>query len=225
MAIERIALLLAGLMGAASLGAIAARPTSRLADQRPPVVLETLVPRDIGPWHEEPQRVTQVVNPQTQALLDRLYSQILTRTYVNAEGYRVMLSIAYGGDQREGMEAHKPEVCYPAQGFSLQGSQAVRLETPYGPIPARRMLATLGRRSEPVTYWYTVGNRSVGSGIDKKLVEMRYGLSGRIPDGLLFRISSIDRDPARAARMQDDFIRQLLAGVGPAERQRLSGLN
>jgi EpsI family protein len=41
--------------------------------------------------------------------------------YVNASGYRIMLSLAYGSDQRGALQAHKPEVRYPAQGFTLHG--------------------------------------------------------------------------------------------------------
>jgi len=52
--------------------------------------------------------------------LDKLYSQILNRVYVNATGYRIMLLLAYGSDQHGSLQADKPEVCYPAQGFALQ---------------------------------------------------------------------------------------------------------
>jgi len=58
----------------------------------------------------------------------------------------------------------------------------------------------------------------------KRLIDLRYGLTGRIPDGMLFRISSIDPNPAQAYRQQDVFVAQLLAAVSPAERKRLSGL-
>lgn len=220
----RTAFVLAALMCAASVGAMLARPTLRQADEGPRLVLEAMVPKQFGNWRLEPQTTVRVVNPQTQQLLDKLYSQILTRIYVNDGGYRIMLSIAYGGDQREGLRAHKPEVCYPAQGFTLKHSEAYPLATPFGTIAARRMLASLGQRQEPVTYWLTIGNRSVDGGLAEKLAEIKVGLTGRIPDGLLFRISSIDPDPAQAYRNQDDFVRQLLAAVPPAERVRLSGL-
>lgn len=201
-----------------------ARPTVRLADEGPPLVLETVIPKRFGTWQEEPQTAVRVVNPQTQALLDKLYSQIVTRVYVNDAGYRIMLSVAYGGDQREGLRAHKPEVCYPAQGFTLRRSESYRLDTPFGAIAARRMLATYNRRQEPVTYWQTIGRRSVDGGMAAKLAEIKVGLTGRIPDGLLFRVSSIDADPARAYRAQDGFVRELLAQVAPEERARLAGL-
>lgn len=220
----RTALVLAALMCAASVGAMLARPTVRLADERPPLVLETTVPRQFAGWRVEPQTSVQVINPQTQQLLDKLYTQILTRVYVDERGYRIMLAVAYGGDQREGLRAHKPEVCYPAQGFTLKRSDAYPLATPFGTIAARRMLATLERRQEAVTYWHTIGNRSVDGGVAEKLAEIKIGLTGRIPDGLLFRVSSIDADPARAWRAQEEFIRQLLGAVQSSDRLRLSGL-
>lgn len=211
------------LMVAASAAAIWAKPTSKVAHERGEK-LETIVPKAFGDWREEPQRQVQVVNPQTQALLDKLYSEILTRVYVNSSGYRIMLSLAYGSDQRGALQAHKPEVCYPAQGFVLEKNQEALLKTRFGEIPARRLYTTLRTRHEPITYWFTVGDRAVQGKLQKRLVEISFGLTGRIPDGMLFRVSSIDRDEVRAYRYQDDFIKDLLDAVSPAGRKRLSGL-
>ena len=221
---NRIALVLAALMFAASAGAIVARPTTKLADERPAISLESMIPEQFGDWRQEPQQIVQVVNPQTQELLDKLYSQILTRTYVNASGYRLMLSIAYGSDQHGSLQAHKPEVCYPAQGFVVQKNETGLLATSFGTIPMRRLFTTMGARQEPLTYWFTVGDQAVQGKTQKRLVDLRYGLTGRIPDGMLFRVSSIDPDQTRAYQLQDHFINQLLQSVSPAERRRLSGL-
>jgi EpsI family protein len=182
------------------------------------------VPLQFGDWREEPLRFAQVVNPQTQELLDKLYTDVLSRTYVNAAGYHIMLSLAYGSDQRGSLAAHKPEVCYPAQGFILEKNEAGDLVTEYGAIPVRRLFGHLGARQEPVTYWFTVGDKAVQGTTQKRLVDLRYGLTGRIPDGLLFRVSSIDGDMSRAYRLQDEFSNQLLQAVTPAGRKRLSGL-
>lgn len=219
-----ISFVIAGLMCAASVGAIVARPGTKAADLGPAIVLEAMVPKQFGDWREEPERAVQVINPQTQALLDKLYSQILTRTYVNAGGYRIMLSLAYGTDQRGTLQAHKPEVCYPAQGFTLHRSEASQLGTPFGAIPAQRLFTSRGPRQEPVTYWFTVGDKAIQGKLQKRFVDLMFGLTGRIPDGMLFRVSSIDPDQNRANQMQDQFIRQLLEAVTPAERKRLSGL-
>jgi EpsI family protein len=224
MKLNPIAVTIAVLMFAASGGAIIARPSAKLANELPAISLETAIPRQFGGWRELPLGTVQVVNPQTQELLDKLYSQILTRTYVNESGYRVMLSIAYGSDQRGAMQAHKPEVCYPAQGFTLQKNNAGSLPTAYGEIPVRRLFTTLGPRQEPVTYWFTVGDTAIQGKLQKRLAELRYGLTGRIPDGMLFRISSIDSDAVQAYRFQDSFVNQLLAAVPLDDRKRLSGL-
>lgn len=212
------------LMCAASAGAMLLRPSVKVAEELPPLALELMVPRRFGDWQEEPTRVAQVVNPQTQELLDRLYTQILARTYRNADGYRIMLSLAYGSDQRGSLQAHKPEVCYPAQGFIVHRNEAGVLATAFGDIAVRRLFTTNGPRAEPVTYWFTVGDTAVLNSTQKRLVELRYGLTGRIPDGMLFRVSSIDPEAQRAFRLQEQFVQQLLQAVPQDARRRLSGL-
>jgi len=219
----RRSVILAAFMGLAAVAGIAARPTHK-ATEGPAFSLEEVVPRRFGDWHEIPSQMAQVVNPQTQELLDRLYSQVLTRTYVNASGYRIMLSLAYGDDQRGGLAAHKPEVCYPAQGFALQDLVDGVVATPYGDIPARRLKTSLGARHEPVTYWFNLGDTPVRTTWQQRMVELRLGLSGQIPDGLLFRVSSIDDTAQRAWHMQDAFVVDMMKSLGPKERARLSGL-
>lgn len=221
---KRMALFIASMMLAASIGAIVATPTQRASEVGRAIWLDGVIPRRFGEWREEQLGYVQVVNPQTKSLLDKLYSQVLSRVYVSAEGYRIMLSIAYGTDQRGSLQAHKPEVCYPAQGFVLKRSLAGSLATSFGKIPVRRLFAVMGSRQEPVTYWFTIGDEAVQGKLQKRLAELRYGLTGLIPDGLLFRVSSIDSDPVHAYRLQDRFVQQLLEAVSPAERRRLSGL-
>ena len=222
---NKVAFLVATLMFAASVGAIVARPDQTIsAAASPAISLQGAIPKRFGDWREAPQGYVQLVNPQVQELLDTLYSEVLTRTYVHESGYRVMLSVAYGSNQRGALQAHKPELCYPAQGFLLMKSDDGLLATPSGGIPVRRLLAAKGPRSEPLTYWFTVGNKAVTGQLQKRIVDLTFALTGRIPDGLLFRVSSIDLDESRAYRMQDQFVNQLLEATPPAERTRLSGL-
>lgn len=221
--IHRAVLLTVSMVFASALGFMVS-PTTEGRRAGPAFELASIVPSQFGDWTQESGAATQVVNPQTQALLDRLYSQILTRNYVSAGGYRMMLSIAYGDDQRGGLEAHRPEVCYPAQGFSLKSSESSSLTTPYGSIDARRLDTQLGPRKEPVTYWLTVGGKSIRNRLDKRWVEFRLTLTGQVPDGLLFRVSSIDSDKERAFREHEAFVTSLLSAVSTTDRIRLSGL-
>jgi EpsI family protein len=219
-----LAIVLAVLMGLTSVAGFAARPSLKAQDKGPRFVLEDTVPKQFAQWKLLPQQGAQVVNPQTKELLDKLYSQILTRTYVNADGYRVMLSLAYGDDQRGGLAAHKPEVCYPAQGFTLLGMEDVALQTPFGEIAAKRLSTSSGQRKEPVTYWFAVGDTAIKNKVQQRLVEIKLGLTGQIPDGLLFRVSSIDDSSANGYAQQDAFIKDLLGAVSVGDRKRLSGL-
>jgi EpsI family protein len=221
---QHLTIALAAMMCTASVAGLAIRPSTTMADKGLSFSLDATVPESFGDWKVLAVQSTQVVNPQTQELLDKLYSQILTRTYVNKAGYHIMLSMAYGDDQRGGLQAHRPEVCYPAQGFKLENVQDGTLATAYGNIDVRRLSTHLGQRHEPVTYWLTAGNQVVRNGFERRLAEIRLGLTGQIPDGLLFRVSSIDTDTARAYAMQQQFTAEMMAAVSPEARKRLSGL-
>ena len=62
---NRIALLIAALMVAASIGGVVAKPSVKISDEAP-ISLEKMITQQFGDWREEPQRYVQVVNPQTQ---------------------------------------------------------------------------------------------------------------------------------------------------------------
>jgi EpsI family protein len=199
-------------------------PTVRLAEVRAPIVLEQAVPTRFGDWTQV-DTGGGVVDPQIQDELKRIYTQTLARTYVNGKGEQVMLSIAYGKDQSDTTQVHYPEICYPAQGFQVLSNRVATLATPSGIIPVRRLETSLeAQRYEPVTYWTTVGDVVVVSRMEKKLAEMRYGFHGEIPDGLLFRVSSINRDTAGAFQLQDSFVQALVARLGEPDKLRLTGL-
>lgn len=219
------ALVAAVLMTSAAAVATVMTPTRRIVDVLPKLDIEAAIPQRFGDWQVDTRSGGAVVNPQQSELLDQLYSQIVTRTYVNSSGYRVMLSIAYGEDQRDGNQLHYPEVCYPAQGFQVTSNRKAMLNTPLGDIPVKRLESHLSQqRFEPITYWTTVGNQALTGGSAKKMAEMRYGLKGEVPDGLLFRVSSIDRDSNAAFEAHKQFIAALVQAIDPGVRPRIAGL-
>lgn len=199
-------------------------PTNKIADQQEEINLETMIPLAFGDWNIDKSIIPLQVDAETQAMLDKIYNQTLARTYVNSLGERIMLSVAYGGDQSDNLAVHKPEVCYYAQGFEIMKIFADELLTKYGKLPIKRLLAVKGHRNEPITYWVTIGNKAVLSGIDEKLQQLRYGLTGDVPDGMLVRVSSIDSDNNKAYQLQATFIQDLLSSVSINERVRLIGI-
>ena len=203
--------------------ALALKPTAKVADTGPKIDLEVMIPKTFGDWKIDETIAPLIANPEQEALINKIYNQTLSRTYVNSKGERIMLSIAYGGDQSDNMAVHKPEVCYPGQGFQIVKNFSDMFSTGEGSIPIRRLLATQGQRIEPITYWTTVGDTVAVSGMKRKLQQLKYGLTGKIPDGLLFRISSIQADEAKAYQTQDAFTRELLQAMSPSGRERIIG--
>lgn len=203
---------------------MALTPTTRIADQQEKVNLEMMIPEKFGDWQIDKSIVPLQVDAETQAKLDKIYNQTLARTYVNSRNERIMLSIAYGGDQSDNLAVHKPEVCYYAQGFEIMKTLSDELLTQYGKLPIKRLLAVKGNRNEPITYWVTVGSKAVLPGFDQKLQQLRYGLTGNVPDGVLVRVSSIDADNANAYQLQTIFIQDLLSAIDGKERVRLIGI-
>jgi EpsI family protein len=215
--------LLGILMLAAAALALAATPTKRIADEAGKVDLERMIPQEFGDWKIDASIVPVQVSPDVQAKLDQIYDQTLSRTYYNSAGQRIMLSIAYGGDQSDAMQVHRPEVCYPAQGFEVVKEAVGTFVSEYGALPVKRLLAVMGRRHEPITYWVTIGNEATLVGLRQKLAQLRYGLTGRIPDGMLIRVSSIDMNEATAYSLQEEFLRVLLRSMSGADRERVTG--
>lgn len=218
-------LLLLSLMVASAALAAAMRPTASLADERPTIDLAAMVPSQFEGWKEQLNVAVQIVDPEMQQTIDEIYTQTLTRNYIGPDGYRVMLSIAYGKSQNDNLQLHKPEVCYPAQGFKLESIERVPLNLLDQSISTTRMETHLGQRFEPVTYWTVVGDHVTTTGVNKKLTEMRYGLRGQVPDGMLVRVSSIDRDSPRAHRIQAEFAAAMVAAIAPENRARFAGLS
>ena len=220
--VRRSALVALSMAGAAALAHVVT-PTMKIADLQSKVDLKDIFPESFGEWRLDDGMPVVLPSPDVQARLDTIYNHVLTRTYVSAEGYRVMLLVAYGGDQSGGMGIHLPEVCYPAQGFELVSKTATAVRTADRSVPVHRLVTRLGSRAEPVTYWIVIGDVVAPSRTRQRLVTMRYGFRGQIPDGMLVRVSSIDQDSERAFRQQAGFIKDMASGIDGVDRERVLG--
>lgn len=211
-------------MGATAVLAEWARPSIKVSDLHRGFKLEQLFPERFGDWIVDPNTPVVVPPPDQQALLDKIYNQTLARTYINRRGERIMLSVAYGGDQSDGLTVHIPDVCYPGQGFKVTETRDARLSV--GPdfvIPVRHLLTTLGPRVEPVTYWVLMGDEATTSNTQRRMVSIRYGLKRLIPEGMLVRVSSINPNMDAALVLHSQFINDLVASLPPQERERVVG--
>ncbi len=209
---------------AASAAAVAMVPRAGVDEMTEARPLPTLFPEAFGAWRVDPSVIPLEPPAELRKTIAETYDQVLARTYVNAQGYRVMLSVAYGGRRNQGMDLHRPEICYPSQGFALRrDTRETMFEFGDQPLPVKRLVAGSGSRNEPISYWLVIGRSVASFGYGHRLALLKYGLTGHVPDGLLVRVSSIDDDEPRAYAQQDAFLRDMLASLAPDFRRRILG--
>lgn len=221
---RRRGLVLLAAMAGTAWASEALKPQERLSLTKAPIQLDKQVPSTMGRWVVDNSIVPLLPDASLQARLDALYSQLLARTYVNPVGQRVMLSIAYGADQSsEATAVHRPEFCYSAQGFRVRTAGRQMLSLGSRQIEAQRLVAEMGQRFEPITYWVTLDEHASLPGLSRKLDQLRYGLRGQIPDGMLLRVSTVGLPEDQAFSVQQEFLEALYSAVSPAVRNRYFG--
>lgn len=191
--------------------------------QRASVPLEAMFPDRFGDWRLDPLSSGVIRPAAEQARRFDMYDQLLERTYVNGQGQKVMLSVAYGRQQSVGLQMHLPEVCYQAGGFQVAAVQAGHTTALGRPLAVTRLFAEMAGRPEPITYWRTLGDEVVEDGQRFRWMQISLGLRRAIPDGMLVRVSSIDPDRPSAYRLQARFVAELAQAVPPEYRQRVLG--
>lgn len=221
-----ISLVIGVLMLSSAIATKALTATEKIADREAPLDLKTAIPAAFGRWKVDAQAGENVVpNPDVQANLDKIYDQILARTYVNDAGERIMLTITYGSAQTQDLRAHRQEVCYAAQGFDISALSHDVLDIFRHAVPVTRMFAQKDQRKEPVTYWFTMGNQVVLSRTERFLVQLKYSFSGVIPDGLLIRVSNLTPDKEGGFKTQQAFLNDMMPALNSATVTKLLGVN
>ena len=211
---------------AASAAAVAMVPrvgVDEMTDARP---LDDLFPAAFGDWRVDPRVIPVEPPAELRKTIAESYDQTLARTYVDARGYGVMLSVAYGGRRNQGMDIHRPEICYPAQGLAVRRDTIEQtVDFDHHPLTLRRLVAGAGNRNEPISYWLVIGRSVTSFGYGHRIALLKYGLTGHVPDGMLVRVSSIDGDEPGAFQEQDAFLHDMLAALSPDFRHRILGEN
>jgi EpsI family protein len=223
--IKTVAFALLAMVAAAVMAAVA-KPRLQAITDAPS--LEATVPSAFGDWKQVVDSHVQVdVSQGVETSFEQPYDQTVMRTYVNGKGERVMLALAWGERQRQDVKVHRPEVCYPAQGYVVTRQQAgapIVLQGAAEPVPTVSLLAQ-GRGSvEAVRYWIRIGSSYGGDGLRARWYILNEGLAGRIPDGILVRASQRIRSPEEAANADatmEKFLTELSAAVPPRTRAML----
>jgi EpsI family protein len=212
------------LMSAAAASAPLLHPAASAPVAHRGARIEAAFPLHFAQWRLDPDIAPVMPSRDLADKIGKIYEETIARTYVNAEGQRVMLSIAYGSNQIGKLRVHRPESCYTAQGFAVQKLREEDLPVHGGSVPVKRLLATSGSRAEPITYWIRVGDETVTGLVGQRLAQLKRGLNGDVPDGLIFRVSTVGGNTGAGFRLQDQFIRDVLDAVPPQMQHRLAGV-
>ena len=219
----RRALLASALSGAAALAAwrLHATPASRQLARRA-LNIESSIPGLRGLAGGRILRRRR--QPSRNSCSSSSTARSSPQRYVNrTTGERVMLSIAYGATTNAtACSSTTPRSATRPRASSSSATARSTCNSPAAPSPPASSETAFGRqRFEPVTYWTVIGGTAVRGGTDKSLPRCATG-SGLIPDGLLFRVSSIDRSSPNAFALQQRFADGLLSAVPTAVRGRFA---
>ena len=139
------------------------------------------------------------------------------------DGSRVMLALAFVKEQQQDIKVHRPEVCYPSQGMSVEKYLVVQSNWDKA-LPIVRLHTRSHGRLELVSYWIRTGQAYPITGLETRWQLFKDGLRGVIDDGMLVRVSTIvnDRDNIdQTFERQETFLRDLVLSVDPQKRHYL----
>jgi EpsI family protein len=181
-------------------------------------VFQKLVPGQFGNWKLFADG--GVVLPPPDTLRDRLYDNLVTRTYQAPGLPVVMMLLAYNNEQDGVLQVHRPEVCYPVGGFQLSETQRIDIPLANGSVPANIFTAEAPGRTEQVMYFTRLGTAFPRSWAEQRIAVVNANLAGDIPDGIMMRVSVIGINQARARPILEEFTREFISAA-PTRLQRL----
>lgn len=195
---------------------------ARIPTAKQPVIskkaFEAWIPNVVGPWKY--QASGGVLLPPPDELSDRLYDNLVTRVYTSPGGPPVMFLIAYNNVQDGVLQAHRPEVCYPAGGYKLIDTKRFPLPLTSA-VPATAFTAVSPDRTEHVVYWTRAGSAFPTTWLEQRIAIARANLRGEIPDGVLVRASLVGSDDqASAVETLSEFL-TTFERVSPQQLKRI----
>jgi EpsI family protein len=221
--IARRDLIIGGACAVAAAGGIYLRP-HREAPLVRDVKLPTVVPKTFGGWTSDDIGDPLATNTEG-AYSAHIYNELLVRSYTNtALGAQITALIAYGQRQNDDQQLHRPEVCYPAFGFTLARNEPTQIPIANGvAVPARRLAAVSDDHKESVMYWSRIGEFLPQDGGQQRSARFQIAMKGIIADGLLCRFSTGGERPDADWTTIGRFVAELVTATRPDMRKVLIG--
>lgn len=220
--LTRRSFVVGAMAGGTALTAYAATPRKeehRLAKTK----LGALIPVAIGPWRYINADGVVVARAEEDIPTDG-YDQLVTRTYEAPGRPSVMLLLAYGSTQGGSLQLHRPETCYPGQGFLLSEFDDLDLRfAGVGPVHTRRFTARRDDRIERLIYWTRIGADFPRNTAQEYRAILARVLAGVVPDGILVRMSTIGSNLRESDGALVEFASAMVAALSQGGRHILLG--
>ncbi len=228
---SRLALLASALLLAA-LGLAHWLTPSLTGQAHAPGLIARGLPQSVGPWRGVAAPATLVDLTVAgggggERSNDHPYDEVVMRSYASPQSPPIMLAIAYAAQQRQEVKIHRPDLCYPSQGWRIVSQRRLTLpglRDAAGPLEVVRLRAHKGNQQEVVLYLLRTGHSYSQSMWAGRLAILQAGLRGQMPDGALLRVSQrleAQDDPRSAEAELQRFLQTLLLDVAPEARDRL----
>jgi EpsI family protein len=189
------------------------------------------IPKFFGDWVLASSEIDQVdltiAANDGQRSNTNPYDEVVTRTYRDRTGLTVMLAVAYAASQEQEVKVHRPELCYPGQGFQQLAWNEASLSALSGerePVRIVRLLMQRGNRIEAVVYWLRTGQSYGTRAWDGRLEIFKRGLEGQLTDGVLVRASTLLNavaDAPAAYEQLEGFLSEMHAASRPSVQKLL----
>lgn len=176
------------------------------------------IPSKVGGWTSRKSQEV-VLPPQDES--NELYENQETRIYEGPGLPSIMFLVAFSSIQQNDVQVHRPEVCYPASGYPIISTSETKIAYRDRKFSGRELVADRGGLSERIIYWIRVGDFFPTAWREQRIDMALANLSGTVPDGVLFRVSTLENPGDTTSAALRGFIEAFLNEVTPSFRQEV----
>lgn len=207
--LDRRSLLIgAGLAAAGTLSYL--RSPEALAKPISAAAFQAQIPSRVGVWTS--RKSAELVLPALDEG-DQLYENLETRIYEGPGVPSMMVLVAFSSTQQNNIQVHRPEVCYPASGFPVLWSKPTDIAYGKQMIGGRELLADRNGLRERILYWVRVGDEFPRTWAEQRISMAVANLKGSVPDGVLFRVSTLEEPDSDLSPAIRTFIQAFLEAI------------
>jgi EpsI family protein len=178
---------------------------------------DAMIPAQAGPWQSYSS--AELVLPPKDEASDKLYENLQTRVYRSEALPSIMALFGYSSVQQNDVHVHRPEVCYPAAGFPIIYNEPIKLKFGTHDVEARYLIADRQSVHEYILYWVRLGRRFPGNWQQQRLDMAYYNVTGTIPDGFLYRCSTIEQAGKDMREPLKGFAKTFFESADPSFRK------